>query len=340
MTDVYYIGLDVHKKTVAYCIQTIDGQMQREGTVAATREALSAWAAGIERPWIGALEATLFSGWIYDHLQPYAQQLQVAHPLLLKAITAAKKKSDRIDARTLTKLLRADALPTCYMARRETRRLRQVLRYRQLLVRQAVRMKNRIAGLLMEAGEPYVKEQLHRRRYFYELLDSLEVPASVHELLSISRHSVEYFERLQRELLSALRSDPLLAARVERLRTIRGVGEVVALTWALEIDDPARFPSIARAVSYCGLSSRLIESAGKTRRGPLSKQRNAQLQATLIEAAKLAPRFNPALAEVHARESARGHRNRATLAVARKMVAYLLAVDKSGQPFVPRPPQV
>jgi len=56
----------------------------------------------------------------------------------------------------------------------------------------------------------------------------------------------------------------------------------------------------------------------------------------LIEAAKLAPRWNPQLAALHARELERGHRNRATLAVARKLAAYLLAVDKQGQPFQPR----
>ncbi len=76
-----------------------------------------------------------------------------------------------------------------------------------------------------------------------------------------------------------------------------------------------------------------MSSADKQQRGPISKQRNAHRQTALVEAAKLAPRWNPELAAVHARELARGNRNRATLAVARKLVAYLLAVDKSGQPF-------
>jgi transposase len=53
----------------------------------------------------------------------------------------------------------------------------------------------------------------------------------------------------------------------------------------------------------------------------------------LDRAAKLAPRWNPPLAALHARELEHGHRNRATLAVARKLAAYLLAVDKSGHPF-------
>ena len=62
------------------------------------------------------------------------------------------------------------------------------------------------------------------------------------------------------------------------------------------------------------------------------------LQTTLIEAAKLAPRWNPQLAALHARELERGHRNRATLAVAHKRLAYLLAVDKSSQAFQLRVP--
>ena len=141
------------------------------------------------------------------------------------------------------------------------------------------------------------------------------------------------FETTQQQLLVRLQKDLLLSKRVSMLKSIRGVGEVTALTWALEVSDPQRFSSVARAVSYCGLTSALDSSADKQQRGPVSKQRNAHLQTVLIEAAKLAPRWNPQLATVHAREVERGNRNRATLAVARKLVAYLLAVDKSGQPF-------
>jgi transposase len=127
--------------------------------------------------------------------------------------------------------------------------------------------------------------------------------------------------------------DPLLKERVELLRTIPGIGQITALTWALEIVDPHRFPSIRKAVSYAGLCSAHNESAGKVKRGPISKMRNKYLQWVLIEAAKIAPRYNIQLAEVHRKELARGNRNSATIAVARKMVAYLLSVDKSRQPF-------
>src|SRR5258708_4918461 len=69
----------------------------------------------LAQPWIG-MEATIFSGWLHDHLLPHAVQIRVAHPLMLRAIAAAKKKNDRIDASKIADCLRCDFLPECYMA--------------------------------------------------------------------------------------------------------------------------------------------------------------------------------------------------------------------------------
>ena len=72
-------------------------------------------------------------------------------------------------------------------------------RYRNLLVRAAVRLKNKVAGLLLEIGQPYVKEKVHRKKYFYPLLEQLpEQQNSVRELLAISRSRMELALRLQR----------------------------------------------------------------------------------------------------------------------------------------------
>lgn len=334
MNRKHYIGLDVHKKSISFCVKCGDGQIVEEGKLEATPAALRQWAQQRSEPWQGALEATMFSGWIYDVLQPYASQLQMGHPAMMKAIAASKKKNDRLDARKIADMVRCDLLPACYVAPVEIRELRRLLRYRNLVVRQAVRQKNKIAGLLMEVGASYNKRRLHGVRYFSELLAGLaEVPPSVKDLLRMSRAALGMFEGTQRQLLARLRNDALLAERVRLLRSIPGVGEVTALTWALEVGEPQRFGSIGHAVSYCGLTSALRVSAERQQRSPLSKQRNVHLQTVLIEAAKLAPRWNQQLAAVQQRELARSHRNRATLEVARKLVAYLLAVDKSRQPF-------
>ncbi len=93
MNDHYSIGLDIHKKSIPFVIKTKEGELVRQGRVEATHPALTAWAVAIDRPWIGALEATMFSGWVYDELRPRAQRLDFAHPLMLMAITCSKKKT-------------------------------------------------------------------------------------------------------------------------------------------------------------------------------------------------------------------------------------------------------
>jgi len=131
----------------------------------------------------------------------------------------------------------------------------------------------------------------------------------------------------------SLERDSLLMERVERLMTIPAVGPITALTWALEVGDVKRFFSIKRAISYCGLCGAEKSSANTVQRTPLSKQRNKHLQTTLIEAAKMAPRNSPELAMVYDKEKQKGNANRATLAVARKLVAYLMAVDRGQRNF-------
>ena len=163
--SVYYIGLDIHKREIAYCIQHVDGRIYGEGVVSADRASLGLWAASMPGPWVGAMEATLFTGWVYDFLRGYALELKVAHPAMLKAITAAKKKNDRADAARIADLLRVDLLPECTMAPTAMRDLRRVLRFRNLLVQMSVKLKNKMAGLLMEVGAPYSKQRLHGKRY-------------------------------------------------------------------------------------------------------------------------------------------------------------------------------
>jgi transposase len=335
MKAYHYVGLDVHKRVIAYCVKAADGTIMDEGKVNATRRDLYCFVDRLPRPWAGAMEATLFTGWIYDFLKPHADELKVGHSYMLRAICASKKKNDRLDARKLADALRCDWFPEAYMPSENVRQLRVALRYRNLLVREEVRMKNKTAGLLMEAGAEYNKRKLHGNKYFNELLDSLDyIPDSVKELVQSCHEGMKYFEKANKRLVAALRENPALEERVARLMSIPGVGEITALTWALEIDNPHRFSNAKKAVSYCGLCSGEIESAGKSRRSPLSKQRNKHLQTILIEAANIAPQWNPRLAQVHGKTlSRRSNKNEATIEVARKLVAYLLYVDKTGKRF-------
>jgi transposase len=251
---MYYIGLDVHKRIISYCVKDSSGKLNGEGSIPATRVDLDRWMKMLPQPWSAAMEATMFTGWIYDHLKPHAAALKVAHPLMLRAIAAAKKKNDRIDASKICDCLRCDFLPECYLAPTAIREQRRTLRYRSLLVRQMVQMKNKISMLLMEAGVSYNKQQLHQAGYFRELLaTNPHIDEGLRSLLRQCRETVVRLSKTENALIRSLQHNPLLAARVQRLRSIPAIGPITALTWALEVGEVQRFLSIKKAVSYCGL---------------------------------------------------------------------------------------
>jgi transposase len=335
MQPMYYIGLDVHKRKISYCVKDSSGKLHSEGSIPATRFDLDRWMKTLPQPWSAAMEATMFTGWIYDHLKSHAAALKVAHPLMLRAIAAAKKKNDRIDANKICDCLRCDFLPECYMASTAIRERRRTLRYRNLLVRQMVQMKIKISTLLMEAGVSYNKQRLHKAGYFRELLaTNPHIDEGLRSLLRQCREMVVRLGKTENALIRSLRNDRLLAERVEWLMSIPAIGPITALTWALEIGEVQRFSSIKKAISYCGLCGAEKSSANTVQRTPLSKQRNKHLQTTLIEAAKMAPRNSSELAMLYDKEKQKGNANRATLAVARKLVAYLVAVDRRQKEFL------
>jgi hypothetical protein len=104
----HYSGFDVHKKSVRYCVKIADGKIVEEGQLPATHRALREWAGKRSEAWHGAREATLLSGWMYDTLKPFAAKWQMGNPSRRKAIAAAKKKNDRLDARKIADLERCN----------------------------------------------------------------------------------------------------------------------------------------------------------------------------------------------------------------------------------------
>ena len=260
----YYVGLDVHRKTISFCIKRADGTVVKAGKIAATREAIAEWARGFDAPWCCGLEATICSRWIYEQIKLYAAEVRMANPAKLKAISAAKRKNDALDASALADYLRCNLFPACYVPPIEYESLRCYLRERALLVKTRVMFKNKTAGLLIQRGVPYETKSLHGKRYFAALLsDNSALIEDLKPLLAFNRTQIEQFEQMDELIVRQLVTNPLLRQRVECLKSIAGVGDITALSWAVEVGEPSRFPNEGHAISYCGLCSRENESAGK-----------------------------------------------------------------------------
>lgn len=338
MNSPHYIGLDVHKKTIWYCTKNAEGEIVREGRFAATIEGIEEWCRSQKTEWVALMEATMFSHWIFDTMKPYAVEVRIGHPAAMKEALRVKHKNDRNDARRFAEMCRNNSVRTLYVMPREMRALRRQLRVRNLLKRQVVQLKNRMASILMETGVEFPASRLHTKRAYQALLDNPATPPTVKTLVRMLRRLIQNLAEAQKAIFRDLEKAPELKQRLELLQTIPCVGRIMALTWALEVGDVSRFRSHSQAVSYCGLVSAQNESAGKDKGGPLSKVRNKDLQHMVIEVSHLAPRVYWKLGEIYRKvHLEQGSGGAAAIAVARKLVSYLLSVDRSGKPFLRAP---
>lgn len=338
MNNQQYIGLDVHKKTIWYCAKDAEGKIVREGRFAATMQGIKEWCQSWKVPWVGLMEATMFAHWIYDQMQPYAAEMRMGHPAAMKETLQVKHKSDRNDARRFAEMCRNNSVRTLYVMPAPLRALRRQLRVRNLLKRQVVQLKNRMASILMETGVEFAAGRLHTKRAYQALLDSPNTPPTIKPLLRMLCQLMRNLAEAQKAIFRDLENSPELKQRLKLLQTIPCVGRIMALTWALEVGCISRFSSHSQAVSYCGLVSAQNESAGKDKGGPLSKVRNKDLQHMLIEVGHLAPRIPGKLCDTYRKVQPERGSSAAAVAVARKLVSYLMAVDRSGQPFQPPDP--
>ena len=146
-------GLDLHKRTLAISTVDSEGRPVRDVQLPTKRAAITAYFAGLPggpAAQRAVVESTSNWYWLRDLLGAQGVDLRLAHSKHVKAISYAKVKTDAVDAATLAQLLRGDLVPEAHMVSVEWREARDLLRARLQLVRQQVRVKNTVTGLLAQ----------------------------------------------------------------------------------------------------------------------------------------------------------------------------------------------
>jgi transposase len=266
-----------------------------------------------------ALEATYGWEWLADVLQDAGYELHLAHPLRTKAIASARVKTDAVDARTLAHLLRTDLLPEAYIAPRELRELRDLLRHRVALTRMRSALKQRVGATLARHGiqRPYSDMFGPAATRF---LVQLELPEAARRRLTSTLTLVGDFTReielTTREIDERAKVDPY----VEVLCQIRGVGRYIAMLVIAEVGDVGRFQTTRQLCSWAGMVPTVRSSDQRTRLGHISHQGSPALRWALVEAAQHAPRGGGPLRASFERIAKRRGRNVAKVAIARKIL--------------------
>jgi transposase len=312
------IGLDIHRDFCEVAVVEA-GEVRSAGRIATTPAELELFAQSLGKDDRVALEVTGNAWEVARIITPHVARVVVVSPSDT-GIRQARAKTDRLDARTLAKLLASGSLTGLWMPDARTRALRRRLQRRAQLVRARTRAKNEVHGALIRrlVEKPKVSDLfgLAGRRW----LEKLELPAEERETVDASLRQIDFLEQEIAEVERAIATDALASPEVKRLMTVPGVNVITAATFVAAVGDASRFAMPRRVVGYLGLDPRVRQSgSGPAKHGRISKQGSAPARYALVEGAWSVVRQPGPLRAFYERIRARRGSQVAIVATARKL---------------------
>lgn len=322
MSEVSYMGIDVHKKTCVYVEIDSTGKIRRRGSFGNTFMGVSDFASSLSTRVHLVLEPVLDYLWLIDQLEPFVGTVHVAVPFKVRVIAESKSKTDKYDARMLAELLRINFLPESWIPTHEIRHLRAFVRQRYFLVKQQTMNKNRIRHLLFSQGITLkvsdIASPSARRQITRQLL-----PMVTRQAINSSLEIIATLEAQITVLDDHIRSLVAGNETVSLLKTIPGIGPVRSAVIYGEIGDITRFSGPKALASYSGLTPSIRASGESVHRGGVTHIGSAPLRHALVEAAIDVIKSSPPLRRMYSRILFRSNKQIARTAVARKLVVII-----------------
>ena len=326
-----YVGLDVHKDVVEYCILDREGKKLDGGNFICEASVLGNFAKNVLSPQDHvALEATMNTWTVVDILEPFVEKIVVGNPLKTKIIAEAKVKTDKVDAMILAQLLRSDFLPTVWIPDKPTRELRRICSFRKSLVQEATATKNRIKGIL---NHLLIKHAVAWTQQGLEELKSLSLPPVERVIMdreiAILEHQELQIEKVELEIQKLAYAED----NIRLLMTIPNVGYNTASALLAVFGDVSRFKDADHAASYLGLVPQVKQSAGICHYGPITKTGSSLARGMLCEAAQTLFQNDGPLGVFVRRVREKKGGGKAVVAGARKLATIAYHVPKNREPY-------
>jgi transposase len=289
---ITYIGLDVHKETIAVALAEAGkrGEIREYGVIANTPTALKALASKLAKSGSAlcfCYEAGPCGYGIQRQLSAAGHECAVVAPSLIPRKPGDRIKTDRRDAANLARLHRAGELTPVWVPDPAHEAVRDLVRARQAAVRALRQARQQLSGFLLRQGQHYSRPawtQMHRR-----WLAGLRFAQAAHHLvledcIAAVEAATARRDRLEAHIAAAL-PDWSLAPVVWALQALRGMALVAAATLVAELGDITRFTNPRQLMAYLGLVPSEHSSGGTRRQGAITKAGNGSARRMLIEAA-------------------------------------------------------
>lgn len=335
-----YIALDIHKKYTWARVESEKGDRLFECRLAHDRGTIKnfvgRWTPGVAV----AVETVGNWYWVVDEIEAGRGKPQLANARLAKLMMGSVNKSDKLDAKGMNRLRRAGTLPTVWIPPSAVRDARELPRTRMVLGRQRTQLKNRVHATLGKYGlnvegtsDAFGKRG---REIVGQLLKELppHTAQALHIVLDELDHVQENLEAVEQQMQEAFAP----CAEITLLKTLPGVGDILAVVIWTEIGTIERFARAEQLASYCGLVARENSSGGKTRFGPVRRDVNVYLKWAFVEAANGAVLHRERCGYLHISRlyerirARRGH-GKAMVAVARHLSEASFWMLKKGEPY-------
>lgn len=336
---MYYTGIDLHRKTSFFTTIDESGHVVTKANLPNDEGRIMKYLEALDTETRIVVESTANWYWLYDLLTDNGLDVVISNPVKTKAIASARIKNDKLDSHMLAQLLRADLVARAHASTRKTRQLKELLRHRSKLVRDCVRMKNRIHAIMAKNNLTAPASDLFGQKGL-AFLEQAALPAYHRQQVETYLDLYQTIKTQVVSLTAEVQQKAKDSAAAKLLMTIPGVGPITAMTIIAEIEDIGRFPSYRHLASYAGLVPALDASADKQRLGRITKQGSPALRTALVEAAQAATRTRSRLNVFFRRRIIRAGYRKAIVATAHKIIQYAYFILRDQTPYRESPKAV
>ena len=251
----YYVGFDIHEEEFYGTIMDKEGNIITEGTVKYSKEGVQSFLGFLpSTDIIIAIEACGLSRGVYKLLTELGYEVVLANSKKIHEI-ACKKKTDKVDAKTLTDLLRVGYLPLVYMPDDNIIKLRDVTRHRARLVRTRVKFQVMIKSYLSRDGKKFPGTWNKKT-----LVELKEMDPMITNFVNVIEVIDEQIKQVNKKIKNIASNSYL----IQLLMTMPGIGEYSAILILGEIGDIKRFKKPKSLVKYAGLCPGIYQSGNTT----------------------------------------------------------------------------
>jgi transposase len=319
-----YAALDLHEKSIQCVLKDDTGKVMKESKVAKDEKRMLEFLYGTNA------SVVMESGYNHQHIRDVLKEkgydVKVAHPLMVKAIAYAKVKNDKVDARTLADLLRADMIPESYVPDEKTREVRDLVRRRHSLVETRTGFKSKVKAELAKRWVKHEGEVFTREGR--KFLRSLHIDA-VDDYLD----TIEFLDGKIGELDVKVKEIAQQDKYAKLLITVPGISYYSGLLISSEIADIDRFPDHEHLCSYAGLVPGMRQSA-ESSHTTQSKTRSALLNWIMIQCTRVhVRRCDSSITRFYTELAKRRGEKVAIVAAARKLMRAMYFMLKEEQAF-------